>query len=77
MIRRAAFADLCWAGSQWTCNRDLGNWTEQHLLPDMQQTSFEHFLDAGTYSTFVKATRYHPGRICRVTLISEKNRCLF
>ena len=48
MIRRAAFADLRWAGSQWTCNRDLGNWTKQHLLPDMQQTSFEDIFDAGT-----------------------------
>jgi hypothetical protein len=26
MIRRAAFADLRWAGSQWTCNRETVDW---------------------------------------------------
>jgi len=26
MIRRAAFADLRWAGSQWTSNRETVDW---------------------------------------------------
>src|SRR5215471_6129243 len=37
-------------------NRDLGNWTKQHLLPDMQQTSLKIFFDPGTYA-FVYASR--------------------
>jgi hypothetical protein len=34
MIRRAAFADLRWAGSQWTCNRETVD-----LVPARDETN--------------------------------------